>query len=225
MKGIFNGEHVLITGAAGRLGRVVASTFKEAGASVIGVDSNPSESSLPTCHGADLTDESSVIGLFRQLEIDGVIPRAVIHTVGMWDGRSFDETEFERWKLVLDVNLTSTFLVFREAIRFHQRLAIEDSLRLVAFSSGQGADRGRAQQAAYSASKAGVMRLVEAVAEEHPDDGITAHAIAPSMILFDGMEKEKGIPATDLANLCVLLAGPAGEPLNGSLVRAYGTLS
>jgi 3-oxoacyl-[acyl-carrier protein] reductase len=70
-----------------------------------------------------------------------------------------------------------------------------------------------------------VIRLVEALGEEYGEAGITAHAIAPSMILFDGMEDEKGIPAEDLARLCVLLAGPAGDALNGAVVRAYGTLT
>ena len=224
MDGLFAGEQVLITGAAGRLGRIVTATFNRAGATVLGVDANPSGTEVEGCYGADLTDEDSVSNLFKALEEDGVVLRAVIHTVGMWDGRAFVETDLEKWRLVLDVNLTSTFLVFREALRSRARLGITDPLRLIAFASGQGVDRGRVQQAAYSASKAGVMRVVEAVAEEYADSAVTTHAIAPSMILFDGMEDEKGIPVQDLANLCLILAGPAGVALSGAVVRAYGTL-
>jgi len=224
MEGFFNGEHVLVTGASGRLGRVVTETFGRSGAAVFGVDSDPSRAVVERCYAADLTDEGSVSSLFETLEKDGVTLRSVVHTVGMWDGRPLAETPIERWRLVMDVNLTSTFLVFREALRSRIRLGVKDPLRLIAFASGQGADRGRAQQAAYSASKAGVMRIVEAIAEEYGDDGVTAHAIAPSMILFEGMEDEKGIPVQDLANLCLILAGSAGEAVNGAVVRAYGTL-
>lgn len=224
MEGFFDGEHVLVTGASGRLGRVVTTTFSEAGAEVLGVDTDPSAANVANCYTADLTNEASVTELFRRLEQDGVVLRAVVHTVGMWDGRPLVETDLDRWRLVMDVNLTSTFLVFREALRSRARLNLTESLRLIAFASGQGADRGRSKQAAYSAGKAGVMRLVEAVAEEYAEDSVTTHAIAPSMILFEGMADEKGIPVQDLANLCLILAGPAGEALNGAVVRAYGTL-
>lgn len=224
MKALLKGSTVLVTGAAGRLGRVVTTTFEEAGARVVGVDSDPARAAVEHCHAADLTDEGAVVELFRTLEEDEVFPNAVIHTVGMWDGRPLTETDLDRWRLVMDVNLTSTFLVFREALRHRARNDTKAVLRLIAFASGQGADRGRSEQAAYSAGKAGVMRLVEALAEEYSEHGVTAHAIAPSMILFEGMEHQKGIPVQDIANLCVLLSGTAGEALNGAIVRAYGSL-
>lgn len=224
MEGQLKGFDVLVTGAAGRLGRVVTATFEEAGARVVGADADPSGAVVDRCHKVDLTDDASVARLFAGLIDEGVSLRAVVHTVGMWDGRPFHETEADRWKLVMDVNLTSTFLVFREAVRYRDRVGLKEPMRLIAFASGQGADRGQAKQSAYSASKAGVMRLVESLADEYADDGITAHAIAPSMILFDGMEDKKGIPVQDVANLCLILAGPAGEAVNGAVVRAYGTL-
>jgi NAD(P)-dependent dehydrogenase (short-subunit alcohol dehydrogenase family) len=199
--------------------------LKRAGARVAGVDADPSTAQIEPCYAGDLTDESSVRALFDRLSADGGLPEVVVHTVGMWDGRPFEDTDLEQWRLAMDVNLTTTFLVFREAVRRHrQNGAADRTLRLIAFGSGQGADRGRGQQAAYSAAKAGVIRLVEALADEYSEQDVTAHAIAPSMILFEGMEDEKGIPAEDLANLCALLAGPAGDALNGAVIRAYGTL-
>jgi NAD(P)-dependent dehydrogenase (short-subunit alcohol dehydrogenase family) len=148
----------------------------------------------------------------------------LIHTVGTWDGTSITDLEFDRWQSIMDINLTSTFLVFREALRLRAENPDSGPLRLIAFGSGQGADRGAAEQAPYSASKAGVIRLVESVAAEYMDNGVTTHAIAPSVILFDGMEDQKGIPVHDLANLCLVLAGEAGESMSGTTVRAYGTL-
>jgi len=224
MEGILQGRRVLVTGASGRLGRIVTASFFRAGAHVVGADADPSGAEMERCDRVDLTDESAVADYFSGLAREGVLLDAVVHTVGMWDGRPLAETDLERWRLVMDVNLTSTFLVFREALRLHERLGDDRTLRLIAFASGQGADRGRGQQAAYSAGKAGVMRLVESVAEEYAERAVTAHAIAPSMILFEGMEDEKGIPVQDVANLCLLLAGSAGDAMNGAVIRAYGSL-
>ncbi len=218
MEGILNDHVVLITGASGRLGKVVTTSFENAGARVVRAETGEGDS-------VDLTDERAVEAFFSTLQSGGLRLDAVVHTVGMWDGRPLTGTDLEHWKLVMDVNLTSTFLVFREALRLHERIGGDHDLRLIAFASGQGADRGRSKQAAYSAGKAGVVRLVESVAEEYADRNVSAHAIAPSMILFEGMEDQKGIPVQDLANLCMLLAGSAGEALNGAVIRAYGTLT
>lgn len=97
--------------------------------------------------------------------------------------------------------------------------------QLVGIASGQGADRGVAQQAAYSASKAGVVRLVESVAAEYRDAGITAAAVAPSLILFGDEDPEaRGVDVEEVAQLCVTLCGPAGTVHNGSVLRAYGSM-
>ena len=92
---------------------------------------------------------------------------------------------------------------------------------MVAIASRQGADRAPSEQAAYAASKAGVIRLVEAIGAEFADRGVTARVVAPSMILFDGMDGP-GISAMDLARMCVDLADPTWPMANGSLLRAYG---
>lgn len=96
--------------------------------------------------------------------------------------------------------------------------------RLVAVASGQGADGGVAEQGPYSAAKAGVVRLVEAVAAEQ-DGRITAVAVAPSMILFGGEEPgTRGVSVEAIADLCVYLAGEGGGIHNGEVLRAYGTM-
>lgn len=224
MTEMLEGQDVLVTGAAGRLGRVVSATFEAAGAHVFGADADPSASNLDGCHGVDLTDERAVQDLFARFEREHISLRAVVHTVGMWDGRPLIDTDLAAWRRVIDVNLTTAFLVLRESLRLRARSKSAFPLRLITFASGQGADGGVAKQAAYSASKSGVIRLVESIADEYEEEGVTAHAIAPSMILFEGMDREQGIPVQDLANLCVLLAGSAGDALSGDVIRAYGTL-
>jgi NAD(P)-dependent dehydrogenase (short-subunit alcohol dehydrogenase family) len=214
---------VLVTGAGGRLGPFVVARLLDAGARVVALDAVRPEG-LPagvTALAADLTDEAAVEGAFDAAEREAGAPDALVHVVGTWAGAPFAETTLADWRRVMDVNLTTLFLCFREAARRMQ--ARPDGGRLVAVASRQGADRGVAEQAAYSAAKAGVVRLVEAVAAEY-GGRITAAAIAPSTILFGGEGAgAKGVAAEAVADLCVYLCREGGAVHNGTVLRAYGT--
>ena len=216
-----SGRVVVVTGAAGRLGRVVARQLAEAGARVAGLDRAPHDVG-DLALDADLTDEGSAQGAFAAAARDLGEPTGLVHTVGTWAGAPFAETSLADWQAVLDVNLTSTFVAFRAAAA---RMLRGPGGRLVALASGQGADQGVAEQAAYSASKAGVVRLVEAVAAEYRSRDVSAAAVAPSMILFgDEPDDARGVAAEEVARLCVTLVGPAGAIHSGSVLRAYGSM-
>ncbi|HYE97217.1 MAG TPA: SDR family NAD(P)-dependent oxidoreductase [Rubricoccaceae bacterium] len=216
------GKVVVVTGAGGRLGRVLVRQLLEVGARVAGLDLVPA-SDLPEgalALGADLGSEDEVVDAFARIGRSLGPADALVHTVGMWAGKPLARTSFDDWETMLHVNLTSAFLCFREAARAMQGRGG----RLVGIASRQGADRGAAEQAAYSASKAGVMRLVEAVAAEYDGTRITAAAVAPSTILFGGEgDDAKGVSVEDVAALCVYLCGPGGAVHNGAVLRAYGT--
>ena len=215
------GHVVVVTGAAGRLGHVVVQKLDAAGARVAALDREPAAGHLSLV--TDVTDEDATAAAFGRVEQELGAPWAVVHAVGMWSGAPLVETTLADWRRVLDVNLTSAFVVFREAARRMLRAGAEG--HLVGVASGQGVDRGVARQAAYSASKAGVVRLVEAAAAEYRDAGITATAVAPSLILFgDEDEGARGVAVDEVAALCVTLCGSAGTVHNGSVVRAYGSM-
>jgi NAD(P)-dependent dehydrogenase (short-subunit alcohol dehydrogenase family) len=214
---------VVVTGARGRLGRLVSERLLQAGASVAALDVVPPddlpEGAIPI--GADLADEGDVAEAFSRIEEELGTPTGLVHTVGMWDGAPLTATTLDAWERVLRVNLTSTFLCFREASRAMRRAG--SGGRLVAIASRQGADRSPAEQGAYAASKAGVMRLVEAAAAEYASEGITACAIAPSTILFgDEDHGSRGVRASAIVDLCLYLCGDGGPVHNGTVLRTYG---
>ena len=212
---------VVVTGAAGRLGGWMMRGFADEGATVAAIVRDPSrlpEGASGGVFKANVTDEAEVVAAFQQIgETFGHVD-ALVHTVGAWAGAPFLDTSLDDWETIVRVNLTSAFLCFREAARLMQGRGG----RLIGIASGQGADRGRARQGGYSASKAGLVRLVEAVAEEFEGTGITTHAIAPSLILYDNDGDQKGVPVSDLVDLALYLYGPAGASLNGATLRAYG---
>lgn len=224
MSSDLSGLSVVLTGATGRLGRVLAQHLLEAGAAVSGVSDHEAEGAAPErlhAYVADLADERQVADVFDRIEGDLGPPHALVHTVGMWAGAPLAETALADWETMMRVNLTTTFLCFREAVR-RMRKAGQGG-RLVAIASRQGAEGGVAEQAAYSASKAGVVRLVEAAAAEQAEHGITAAAVAPSTILF-GSESEgaRGVPVERIAALCAYLCAEGGLVHNGTVLRAYG---
>ena len=215
-------RRIIVTGGGGRLGSRIVGHFADAGALVSALVVSDEEASRVPVNGsgtaivkADVTSESSVFEAFREIAGAHGGLDALVHTVGMWTGSPLLDTSQASWDEMIRVNLTSAFLCFREAIRH-----MDGTGTLVAVSSRQGADAGAGEQASYSAAKAGIVRLVEATAEEYANTGISAHAIAPSTILFD--EAGEGVPAADLVSLVGYLV-EKGASLSGSTIRAYGT--
>jgi len=216
---------ILVTGAAGRLGSVLIRHFLRAGANVVGADLREPAGDVGGLQfiQGDVIDEADVARIFEAADsVAGGID-AVVHVVGMWGGSPLADTSVRDFENILDVNLMTAFLCFREAVRYWS--ARNRGGHLVAIASMQGADGGVAEQAAYSAAKAGVIRLVESTALEHRNAGITACAVAPSMILFgDEAPGTAGIAVERVARLCAYLASDGATAHNGSTIRAYGSM-
>lgn len=214
----------LVTGAGGRLGRLVAERLVAAGDAVAALDRAAPDVAGALGIAADLADEASTAAAFDRAERELGTPRALVHAVGTWDGGPFAETDLAAWEAVMRTNLTTAFVCVREAVRRMLAEPAGTGGSVVLVASGQGADRGVAQQAAYSAAKAGVIRLAEAVAAEHRADGIAVVVVAPSTLLF-GAEPDGtvGVSAAAVADLCVRLCGPEALVHTGATLRAYGT--
>ena len=207
---------VYITGSTGRLGTFLGNGFLEAGYHVVGLDQHATSPSKWPLIEVNVTNEQSVTAAFEKAVSTYGAPDAVIHTVGMWSMAPIAETTFENWNTHLNLNLSSAFLIFRQAIR-----QMNGSGSLIGISSRQGVVKGAAEQAGYSASKGGLVRLAEAIAEEYRDSGLHTHIIAPSTILFEDGQTG-GVLAKDLVTHCLYLASDKGRSLNGTVLSAFG---
>jgi len=209
-------KNILITGSTGRLGRIIAQRFINLGHVVVGLDrSTDSNLEWPIIQ-VDVTDPDAVERGFDLFCTQFGKPDVVIHTVGYWNMSSLGSTTLSDWNTLLDLNLTSSFLVFRESVR-----RMDNSGCLIAFSSRQGAVKGAGEQAGYSAAKAGLIRLVESIASEYAATPLQAHVIAASTILFDPVETG-GVQASELASMCVALCSNPKEMNQGPFHEAFG---
>lgn len=222
----------LITGGAGGLGRACVDRFLQDGWRVA-VPTHHSTEGLqePAArHGdrltwfeADLTSEEGAARAVEQtMEWAGRLD-AVVHTVGgyAWTG-PLHQSPVDAWDRMMDINLRSAFLVARAAL---PRLGEGGSM---VFVSSRAALQGRKGHAAYAVSKAALLTLVEAIAEEQKGRA-RANAVLPGTI--DTPANRKAMPNADfgtwtqpdeIARVILFLASPASAPVSGAAVPAYG---
>lgn len=181
---------VLVTGASGGIGRAIALAFAQRGCQVaLHYHLHPeparktekdilAEGGRAACFPADLTKEEEVDGLFRQVEAELGPVSVLVNNAGIaWQGLVTD-MGLEEWRRVLDTNLTSVFLCCRRVLPGMIR---EKRGTIINISSMWG-QQGASCEAAYSAAKAGVIGLTQALAMEEGPSGIRVNCIAPGVI-------------------------------------------
>ncbi len=223
-----NGKVLVITGALGALGRVVAETAHGRGARVAGIDHAPAQTAAtPTrieLGGVDLTDAvqaKKAIGAAAAHfgRLDGLINIAggfVFETIAEGDAKS--------WQRMHAMNVLTTLNAAQAAL---PHLASSGAGRIVNVGA-MGALQAGAGMGPYAASKSGVHRLTEALAAEHKGK-ITVNAVLPSII--DTAANRRSMPAADfskwvrpeeLAEVILFLAGDAASAVTGALIPVTG---
>jgi len=229
----FSDKVVLVAGGTGGLGRAVSLAFVEEGAKVIVTywvqsefDALKSEGASIEGHRVDVTDETAV----RQL-IDKVLAEhgrldALVNTVGGYAGGvKLWELETKVFDQMLALNLRSGYALSRAAIppMLKQRHgAIVNIAAKAAFDHGAGA-------AAYAASKAAALALMDSLAAEVKGTGVRVNSILPSII--DTEPNRKAMPTADfakwpkpqdIARVILFLCSDDAKVVHGAAVPVYG---
>lgn len=186
---------VLITGAAGGIGRALATRFVAEGASVVLTDINEAKllaisEELNSASGErntvpiamDVTDEGNVKDAFQEAILAYGGLDILVSNAGIARGASVSELSFADWTQSLAVNATGNFLVCREGMRIFQRQGLGGNIVVVATKNvlAPGKEFG-----AYSASKAAQMQLSRVLAIEGSDYRVRVNMVNPDGI-FEG---------------------------------------
>jgi 3-oxoacyl-[acyl-carrier protein] reductase len=175
------GKRALITGAARGIGRAIAAQLKGAGAEVLCCDLPGTSENEEVAHEvggralyADVTKADDVEKLIAEAgDIDILINNAGITRDGLLARMSEED-----WRTVIDVNLTSVYLMCHAAIRGMMK---RRSGAIVNLSSVVGL-HGNFGQTNYAASKAGILGFTKSLAREAGTRGVRVNAVAPGYI-------------------------------------------
>jgi NAD(P)-dependent dehydrogenase (short-subunit alcohol dehydrogenase family) len=222
---------VVITGAAGVLGRAVAHAF--AGERLVLVDLE--RTALEKAHGPDsasqtlvpldlLDDAATGIALAPLL---ANASRLVLCNIagGFVMGTDVHETSDDIWSRMLDLNLHTLAHASRAVV---PRMLATGYGKVVNVAAAS-AISGKAQMGAYVAAKSGVARLTETMSLELRARGINVNAVAPSIIdtpanraAMPGADPAKWVSPEDLANVIRFLASDAAVAVHGAVVPVVG---
>src|SRR2546430_17310303 len=223
-----DGKVVVVTGASGALGKVVAEAALARGARVAGIDHAPAQ--LPATQdrlelvGVDLTDAAQA-----KKAIDAAVSHfgkldALINIAGGFAFETVADGDPKTWQRMYALNVTTALNASRSAI---PHLAASPSARIVNVGAMAALQAG-AGMGAYAASKGGVHRLTEALAAEWKGK-ITVNAVLPSII--DTAANRASMPKADfskwvtpqeLAEVILFLASDAAGAVTGALLPVSG---
>ena len=221
-------SHIVITGAAGALGRAVVQRFLGEGArlALIGhsdkqlADAFPGlDNSRHLLIAADVTSESSMQAAAGQIVQAFQRVDTVVHVAGGFEmGAAVHTLERASWDRMMNLNAWSFVAVAQAFVPS----MVERKAGSVIAVTAKVAGRGLAALSAYIASKSALQRLVEAAAAELSPHGVRVNSIAPSVL--DTPANRQAMPdanpadwvSTDVAAQTVaFLASPAAQALHG----------
>jgi 2-hydroxycyclohexanecarboxyl-CoA dehydrogenase len=176
------GRVAIVTGGSRGIGRKMVERFRELGARTVALDLEPEEIDGVLSIATDVADEASVDRAIAEVEGTLGAPQLVVLNAGVLHKSPIEEHSLSDWQRVLDVNLTGPFLCARRVL-CGMRTAGYGRLVIIGSSAGvNGAGAAPPALPAYAASKAGAMALAKSIALEYAEHGVTANALAPTLI-------------------------------------------
>tara|TARA_B100000941_G_C28500420_1_gene553781 strand:+ start:1886 stop:2617 length:732 start_codon:yes stop_codon:yes gene_type:complete len=233
-------KKILITGATGGIGNCIVKKFYDHGANIVATGTNEEKldklkNEFKNIHTVKfkLDDHHKIEEFIEKIDkkLEGI--EVLVNNAGITlDNLSIRLTE-ENWKKVLDINLTSTFLMCKNVIK---KMLKKKSGKIINITSIVG-HTGNLGQANYSASKAGIVAFSKSLALEYAKKNININCVSPGFIKTDMTDKINEdfkkvllskIPAgvlgsgEDVSNCVVFLASDMAKYINGETIHVNG---
>jgi NAD(P)-dependent dehydrogenase (short-subunit alcohol dehydrogenase family) len=226
------GKVVVVTGGFGQLGHAVVRAALDAGAQVAALDRArpPADATLPAGAFAlgelDLAEADAAVRALDQVAARFGGLDALVNVAGTFRWETLEKGSLDAWDLLYRVNLRSAVSTSRAAL---PHLFRRGGGRIVNIGAGAAAAKAGAGMGAYTASKAGVAKFTEALADELKDRNITVNAVLPSII--DTPANRADMPSADfsrwvtpqaIADLIVFLLSEQARAVTGALIPVSG---
>jgi NAD(P)-dependent dehydrogenase (short-subunit alcohol dehydrogenase family) len=225
---------VVVTGAFGNLGAVVARSFRASGARVALLDySQPPKElakgfSAPHCvlGDIDLTRMESAAAAMEAVRntLGGI--DVLVNIAGGFRWQTLEEGDLQGWDAMYAMNLKTAVVATEAAL---PQILSASNGRIINIGAGAAAKPAAAGMGAYTASKAGVHKLTESLAEELKDRNVTVNAVLPGII--DTPQNRIDMPTADfsrwvapaaIAEVILFLASEKAGAVTGALIPVSG---
>jgi NAD(P)-dependent dehydrogenase (short-subunit alcohol dehydrogenase family) len=236
-----SGQHVLITGAGGGIGKAMIEAFRQAGAIVSGADRDLAMlEGLGLAHrlAFDLADAKACADAFAALSEARGVPDILVNNAGFTRGETLAQVDNTVWEREIAINLTGVFHITRPVV---EAMAARGSGAIVFIASVNAL--GHYGNPAYSAAKAGLVAYARSLAVEAGEKGIRANVICPGSVRTPAWDHRlakdpailedvvshyplgRMVRPEDVANAAVFLASPLAGGITGAVLPVDGGLT
>ena len=238
-----NKLNILVTGASGGIGNSIVEKLYESGANVLATGTNTSKlESLKKKFSKikilpfDISQHNKIETFINDAsEMLGGNLNCLVNNAGITKDNLAIRMSIEEWSNVINVNLTSTFLMSKFAIK---KMLKNKSGKIINITSVVG-HTGNVGQSNYTASKAGIVAMSKSLAIEYAKKNINVNCISPGFIstaMTDKIDEKfkesiiSKIPANrlgkpeDIANAVVFLVSTKSDYINGETIHVNGGL-
>lgn len=239
-----DGQITLVTGASRGIGRAIAESLGEAGATVIGTATSENGAAAISAYFKEagingvgkmlnVTDTDSINTVLKEITTEFGAITVLVNNAGITRDNLMLRMKEEEWSDIMSTNLTSVYRLSKACLRGMMKARHG---RIISISSVVGAT-GNAGQANYAAAKAGVVGFSKSLAQEIGSRGITVNVVSPGFIDTDMTrelpeeQREKlmsNIPlgklgeSKDIANAVLFLASDMGSYISGETLHVNG---
>ena len=234
-------KNIIVTGASGGIGNSIVEKLNLSGANILATGTR--EEKLKELKEKFNNIKTLKFDISNHEKIEEFIENAtnelggnldcIVNNAGITKDNLTIRMNMEEWSKVIDINLTSTFLMSKYSIK---KMLKNKSGKIINITSVVG-HTGNVGQANYTASKAGIVAMSKSLAIEYAKKNINVNCISPGFIstaMTDKIDEKfkesiiSKIPASrlgkpeDVANAVVFLASSASDYINGETIHVNG---